>query len=345
VRERDGFDGYWLAEGAGQGAGLDFGIGALVDDAGGDRYQARRFAQGASRRGGLGVLADDAGGDVYALDLPGDGWGRGRGLAGLPALAFLIDDGESDALMLGGAPLLDRAPVALAGPLAGRASGLDSEPAPACPAPGEGAGAYHDGDPVGAWLAQAPLLARGDDAGAELSARLWASLPASVPALLHEVPTGEPLLAAKLETLLRCYLIAGDPLAAAEARGWLIEAVKGGTGHAAAALAALAAAPPDAASALSVAAVAAGAPDCATRAGAIDLVAAVAARDPTAADDVAAYALGAAGDRCWQAAGAALELWRAVRGPEEPLPVAVAELLPAALRSNPAAAGAPEPEE
>ncbi|HEX9647407.1 MAG TPA: hypothetical protein VGB88_07905, partial [Alphaproteobacteria bacterium] len=47
VRERDGFDGYWLAEGAGQGAGLDFGIGALVDDAGGDRYQARRFAQGA----------------------------------------------------------------------------------------------------------------------------------------------------------------------------------------------------------------------------------------------------------------------------------------------------------
>lgn len=76
----------------GLGAGL-FGMGALVEEGGDDRYQAAGFAQGAAYFG-AGLLLDAAGDDAYEL-LEGDG----QGFGGPGGIGVLADRSGKDAYL------------------------------------------------------------------------------------------------------------------------------------------------------------------------------------------------------------------------------------------------------
>ncbi len=61
------------------------GVGLLVDAAGGDRYEARRYSQGCGTHLSAGLLLDGAGDDVYQL------WGVGQGCGHDLAVGILTD--------------------------------------------------------------------------------------------------------------------------------------------------------------------------------------------------------------------------------------------------------------
>jgi hypothetical protein len=328
-----GNDGYALAVGVGQGMGLDLGVGVLADDAGADSYRAETLAQGASTSNGFGLLDDRAGDDGYELG-SGEGWGRAKPARGLPGLPFLIDAAGNDTYLLGGEPLAARAAAGLGGPLAGSDAELPPPARHQCPVPGLDPYEYLPGDPLAEWLGQsAPLFGEGSGLGLAYYARLWASLPASVPALLGEVPPAEVSLTANLGTLLRCYLRVAEPGPRETVRWHLIDALLRGAPQAGLVIALLRDSPPDPGTSLAAAEAAFADPVCSTRAGAMSLARTGAAIDPALSEPLAALALRGLGDPCWQVKAWALELWRRVADGAS-LPAAITEDLPSVLRAR-----------
>jgi hypothetical protein len=197
---------------------------------------------------------------------------------------------------------------------------------------------------LSAWLGQsAPLFGEASGLGLAYYARLWASLPASVPALLDQVPPGEVSLTDNLNILLRCYLRVAEPGPAETVRRRLIDAVLGGAPQAGLAIALLRESPPDPATSLAVAEAAFADPVCSTRAGAMSLARTGAAIDPTLSEPLAELALRGLGDRCWQVKAWALGLWRRVATAGASLPEAIYEDLPSVLRARLARPAAPPP--
>ncbi len=87
------------------GCGHDFGLGWLLDEAGNDRYEAKRLALGASNENGWGFFVDLAGDDSYKITTDGnnaDSFGGGRlnkwgtMREDMPALGFFLDAGGAD---------------------------------------------------------------------------------------------------------------------------------------------------------------------------------------------------------------------------------------------------------
>jgi len=329
LHDGGGNDGYWLSIGVGQGMGLDVAVGVLDDVGGDDRYQSATLAQGASTNNGFGLLRDGSGTDVYALDVPGEGWGRGTRGRGLPALGFLIDRAGDADFVLGGEPLTEMAPTGFGGPLANRPLELPEPAVLACPASGDDPHVYAGTDPVVGWLSKsAPLLGSDRVEGAAYYARMWASLPDSASRLLGGVPPGDVSLTGNLETLLRCYLEQADERERGQLQVHLMAAVLEGAPQSALALAKLRSTPPNARDSLAVTQNALSSSRCATRAGGYLLARDTAATDPSAHETLAALARAGMTDPCWQAKTAALRLWYAVAGDDAPPPDGADQMLP-----------------
>ncbi len=335
-----GADGYAMSVGVGQGMGLDLAVGVLRDEGGaGDRYQAATLAQGASTSNGFGLLEDAGGGDSYALAGIGEGWGRSVPARGLPGLSFLIDGDGGASYQLDGEPLADAA-RGLGGPLADRARELPPSPRHDCPAAGRDPHIYQPGDPVGDWLARAaPMFGSADGLGLAYYARLWATLPASLPALMAAVPPTEAALTANLQTLLRCYLRYSGAAETAAVLQVVTNAASSGTGQAGLAVALLRGAPPDARTSLAVAQAAVVNPVCSTRAAAMSLARLGAAGEAALAAPLRQLAIKGMSDPCWQAKAWALRLWNQVAAGAA-LPPDVLAALPEVLRARLGQAGA-----
>ncbi|MDP6951593.1 MAG: hypothetical protein QGF53_02430, partial [Alphaproteobacteria bacterium] len=340
LTDAGGADGYAMSVGVGQGMGLDLAIGVLRDEGrSGDRYQAATLAQGASTSNGFGLLEDAGGSDIYALSGIGEGWGRSVPSRGLPGLPFLIDADGSASYQLDGEPLADAA-RGLGGPMANRARELPPSPRHECPAAGRDPHIYQPGDPVDEWLARsAPIFGSADGLGLAYYARLWASLPDSLPALMAVVPPTEAALTTNLQTLLRCYLRYSEQAETEAILRTVTQAASSGTGQAGLAVALLRGALPDAQTSLAVAQAASANPVCSTRAGAMSLARLGAAGDASLAGSLRQLAIKGLSDPCWQAKAWALGLWNEVAAGAD-LPPDVLAALPEVLRTRLAQVGA-----